>query len=442
MSPRRTQLPALLLVAALILAALTIPLAPAVAQTAEVTATEAPATTPGATPIEATLTLTVTSTPGTPTATPTPTLTPTATPTLTALQAQLVLANAYLEGKDYAHAAALFAAIAELDRGNAEALAGLKAALDGQAAATATAMAPTPTPEPPATPAPPKVTAMDAAWTKLADYGSTIVAGLLAVVLVYLLASAFRWLLYWLRELWLTRVRVLLRRSAILPGFLIGEFANGLEDGGANVPGIVSQALSEKLVMWNRLVHAKEVPVEPAPTLDLGGMGWLKILWSWILPPLRGYKVTGALLQSPTGAYQLSVQRTDLAHNRVDMSTTLEKRGASPETVFRAMAGEAAKWLVTPADMEASAAVVRGMRAVRGIGEEAMSLTPSEIFDQALELLLPVRQQVNQGAIDFGYARKQLQDAEALLSQLPEGSQLRRDVQDVITDLRRAVPAG
>ncbi len=203
MSPRRTQLPALLLVAALILAALTIPLAPAVAQNTEVTATEAPATTPGAAPIEATLTLTVTSTPDTPTATPTPTLTPTATPTFTALQAQLVLANAYLEGKDYAHAAALFAAIAELDRGNADALAGLKAALDGQAAATATAMAPTPAPEPAVTPAPSKVTAMDAAWTKLADYGSTIVAGLLAVVLVYLLANAFRWLLYWLRELWL-----------------------------------------------------------------------------------------------------------------------------------------------------------------------------------------------------------------------------------------------
>ncbi len=235
---------------------------------------------------------------------------------------------------------------------------------------------------------------------------------------------------------------MLLRRPAIQPGFLIGEFTNGLGDDGIHAPGIVAQALSEKLVMWNQLVHAKEVPVEPAPTVDLGGMSWLKILWSWILPPSRGYKVTGSLLQSPTGAYQLSVQRTDLAHNRVDMSTTLEKRGAAPETAFRAMAGEAAKWLVTPADMEASAAVVRGMRAVRGAGEEAMSLTPSEIFDQALELLLPVRQQVNQGAIDFGYARKQLQDAEALLSQLPEGSQLRRDVQDVITDLRRAVPAG
>jgi hypothetical protein len=354
----------------------------------------------------------------------------------------LALANTYLQGKDYAHAAAIFAAIAELDRGNAEALAGLKAALDGQTGTTATAMAPTPTPAPAATPAAPKVTAADAVWTKLRDYGSTVIAGLLAVVLVYLLANAFRWLLYWLRELWLTRVRVLLRRSAIQPGFLIGEFTNGLEDGGANVPGIVAQSLSEKLVMWNQLVQAKEVPVEPAPTLDLGGMGWLKILWSWILPPPRGYKVTGALLQSPTGAYQLSVQRTDLAHNRVNLSTTLEKRGASPETAFRAMAGEAAKWLLTPADMEASAAVVRGMRAVRGAGEEAISLTPSEIFDQALELLLPVRQQVNQGAIDFSYARKQLQDADALLSQLPEGSQLRADLQAVIADLRRAVPSG
>lgn len=442
MSPRRTQLPALLLVAALILAALTIPLVPVLAQNAPVTATEPPPATLDAAPAGAAVTLTVTATPGTPTVTPTPTLTPTATPTFTALQAQSALAQAYLDGKDYAHAAALFAAIAELDRGNAEALAGLKAALDGQTAATATAVAPAPTPEPPATPAPPTVTVLDAAWTKLSDYGSTVIAGLLAVALVYLLANALRWLLYWLREVWMTRVRVLFRRPAIQPGYLIGEFTNGLGEDGVHVPGIVTQALSEKLVLWNQLVQAREMPVEPAPTVDLGGMSWLKILWSWVLPPARGYRVTGALLQSPTGAYQLSIQRTDLGHNHVDMSTTLEKRGASPEAAFRALAGEAAKWLVTPADMEASAAVVRGMRAQRGAGEEAISLTPSEIFDQALELLLPVRQQVNQGAIDYGFARRQLEDAEKLLSQLPEGSQLRRELQGIIADLRLAVPGG
>ena len=54
-----------------------------------------------------------------------------------------------------------------------------------------------------------------------------------------------------------------------------------------------------------------------------------------------------------------------------------------------------------------------------------MALTPSEIFDQALELLLPVRQQVNQGAVDFNFARKQLADGEQLLTQLPDASQLR-----------------
>ena len=269
-----------------------------------------------------------------------------------------------------------------------------------------------------------------------------MIAALFVVVLVYLLANAFRWLLYGLREYWLTRGRSLLRRSTVQPGFLIGEFVNGLGADGVNVPAIVTQALVEKLMQWNQLVHAKEIPVEPAPALDLGGMGWLKILWNWILPPARGYKVTGMLTQSSTGDYQLSVQRTALAQNRVDLSKTLEKRGASPDIAFRSMANEIAKWLVTPADMAASEAVVRGMRAMRGVAEEATVLTPSEIYDQAVELLMPVRQQVNQGAIDFNSGRKHLADAEQLLTQLPDGSQLRSDLQDVIADLRKSVPAG
>ena len=128
------------------------------------------------------------------------------------------------------------------------------------------------------------------------------------------------------------------------------------------MPSIVAQALLEKLMQWNQLVQAREIPVEPSPALDLGGMGWLKIMWTWILPPARGYRVTGMLLQNPAGAYQLSVQRTVLAHNRVDLSKTLEKRGASPDDAFRAMASEIAKWLVSPADMAASEAVARGMQ--------------------------------------------------------------------------------
>jgi len=353
-----------------------------------------------------------------------------------------VLAQTYLDGKDFARAAALFAAVAEVDRGNASALAGLKAALDGQTAADAPTPAPTMTPAPIAAAQSATETAAGSVWSKLLNYGSTVVAGLIAVVLVYLLATAFRWLLYGARELWLTRIRLWLRRPAVQPGFLIGEFVNGLGDDSANMPSIVTQALLEKLMQWNQLVQAREIPVEPAPALDLGGMGWLKIMWTWILPPARGYRVTGMLLQNTAGAYQLSVQRTVLAHNRVDLSKTLEKHGASPDSAFRAMASEIAKWLVSPADMAASEAVARGMRASRDVSEAEVALTPSEIFDQALELLLPVRQQVNQGAVDFNFARKQLADGEQLLTQLPDASQLRGDLQGVVTDLRKSVPAG
>jgi len=424
MNPRRTRSLQFVLIVTLMLTALIIPVT--------VFAQDATPQTPAAAAV----------TPGTPTPTNTSAPTATATPTLTARQNQLVLAQTYLDGKDFARAAALFAAVAEVDRGNTVALAGLKAALDGQAAAAAPTSAPTSPPEPIAAPQTARETAAGSVWSKLINYGSTVVAGLIAVVLVYLLATAFRWLLYGARELWLTRVRPWFRHPAVQPGFLIGEFVNGLGADGVNVPGIVAQALVEKLMQWNQLVHAKEIPVEPAPALDLGGMGWLKIMWTWILPPARGYKVTGMLVQSPTGAYQLSVQRTALAHNRVDLSKTLEKRGASPDIAFRSMANELAKWLVTPADMASSDAVVRGMQTMRGVAEEAAVLTPSEIFDQALELLMPVRQQVNQGAIDFNSARKQLADAEQLLTQLPDGSQLRIDLQDVIDDLRKSVPAG
>jgi hypothetical protein len=430
MNPRRTRSLQYALIVTLMLAALIIP-ATVLAQDATVQPAGAQQT-PAAAEV----------TPGTPAPTLTPAPTATATPTFTALQNQLVLAQTYLDGKDFARAAALFAAVAEVDRGNAVALAGLKAALDSQGVAAAPTPAPTSPSEPIAAPQPAVETAAGSVWSKLLNYGSTVVAGLFAVVLVYLLASALRWLLYGARELWLMRIRPWFRHPAVQPGFLIGEFANGLGDDSGNMPSIVTQALLEKLMQWNQLVQAREIPVEPAPALDLGGMGWLKIMWTWILPPARGYRVTGILLQNPAGAYQLSVQRTVLAHNRVDLSKTLEKRGASPDSAFRAMASEIAKWLVSPADMAASDAVARGMSAKRDVGEAEVMLTPSEVFDQALELLLPVRQQVNQGAVDFNFARKQLAEGEQLLTQLPDGSQLRGDLQGVVTDLRKSVPAG
>ena len=316
MNPRRTRSLQYALIATLMLTALIIP--------ATVFAQDATAQPAGAqqTPAAGEVT------PGTPAPTLTPAPTPTATPTFTALQNQLVLAQTYLDGKDFARAAALFAAVAEVDRGNAVALAGLKAALDGQAAAAAPTPAPTSPSAPIAAPQPAAETAASSVWSKLINYGSTVVAGLLVVVLVYLLASALRWLLYGARELWLMRIRLWFRRPAVQPGFLIGEFVNGLGDDSSNMPGIVTQALLEKLMQWNQLVQAREIPVEPSPALDLGGMGWLKIMWTWILPPARGYRVTGMLLQNPAGAYQLSVQRIALAHNRVDLSKTLEKRGA------------------------------------------------------------------------------------------------------------------
>ena len=184
MNPRRTRSLQYALIATLMLTALIIP--------ATVFAQDATAQPAGAQQTPAAGEMTT----GTPVPTLTPAPTPTATPTFTALQNQLVLAQTYLDGKDFARAAALFAAVAEVDRGNVVALAGLKAALDGQAAAAAPTPAPTSPSAPIAAPQPAAETAASSMWSKLSNYGSTVVAGLLVVVLVYLLASALRWSLY------------------------------------------------------------------------------------------------------------------------------------------------------------------------------------------------------------------------------------------------------
>lgn len=435
MSPRRTRKHAWLLAAPLILTLVAVLLAiPTQAQDATPVPTQAALLTE---------TSAAPGTPGTPTPTSTPTLTPTATPTLTELQSKLTLAQTYLAGKDYDQAATLFAAIAEEDRGNAEALAGLQAALDGKAMQLATMIAPLPTAAATAAPLPiptPAPTLGDAVSAKLREFLGTALAALALVVLIYLLANAIRWLLQVLREAWYLRALPLLKRPAVAPGYLIGEFTNGLGDTGANAARIVPLAMTEKLLAWNQLIQAKEVPVAPEPQLDLGGMSWLKVLWSWILPAPRGYRVSGVLSLNDEGAYQLAVQRTSLARNSVDRGATFEKPGFSPDTAFRALAGEAAKWLVNPEDIEASQAIVRGLRSVRG-ADEAMPLTASEVFDQALELLLPVRQQVNAGAVDYADARSRLRTAEGMLTQLPSGSGLRQDLQAAIANLHRSVPA-
>ncbi len=435
MSRRRTYVLAGPLFAALALVFVTLCIASA-STYAQVAATPPAADAASA---EITATVEITVTPGTPTPTATPTLTPTATPTLTDLQSRLLLANTYLQGRDYERAAQLFRGVAEEDRGNTEALAGLAAALEGSANEMATLMAPLPEPTPLPQPTAVTPTLADAAATKVREYAGSAIAVLLLIVALYLAAHLLRWLLAWLRELWYLRILPLLGRPAAEPGYLIGQFTNTLGGAGENAAALVPFALTDKLLAWNQLVQAKEAPVAAEPALDLGSMAWLKLFWRWILPAPRGYRVTGVLLPGARGAYRLAVQRIDLAHNNVERSATFELAGASPDVVYRDLAGEAAKWLVKPQDMEAAAASMRGLRSTRLQGQPDV-LSPSEIFDQALTLLLPVRQQVGQGAIDFGDARERLRQATELLADLPAESSLRADLEAVIADLHRQVP--
>jgi hypothetical protein len=392
------------------------------------------ATTPAGTPG-------VTGTSGTPTATRTPTLTPTPTATLTELDARLLIAQTFLDGKDYDTAAELFGEIADDTRGDPRALEGLNLALQGQASIMATQMAPFPgdiaTPVPIVTPVPPP-TLTQSLLSKVAEVGGWVLAAVLVVVLLYFAAALIRRALAWLRELWFMRILPLLGRPAVPPGFLIGDFANSVGAAGEGAAKIVPIAVTEKLIAWNQLVHDRQTPVEIAPDMDLGAMAWIRVFWNWILPRERGFRVNGTLLAGSAGAYQLAVQRTDLARNSVDRSAIFERRDSSPELAFRFMAGEAAKWLIAPGDIEAEQAVASVARAAG----EPQPLPASEVFDEALNLLLPVRQQVNQGLIDFPEARRRLSQAETMIRRLPAGSWLRAELSRVVAGLRKSVPEG
>lgn len=377
-----------------------------------------------------------TATAATPAPTRTPAPTPTPTATLTGLQNRLLLADVYLKGGEFARAEEIYAAILAEERGHPEALAGLKKAVEGKVSATATAAAPRPTPAPAATaPAP---TFGGTLAGKADEIIGTAVPILVLLLVLYLAGLVVRGLLFALREFFYLQVRPFFGRPALDRPFLIGEFAD--DTGLTNFSGdrLVAQTLADRLLEWNRLLQARENPVEPAPALELGGMAWIKVLWNWIVPPPRAFKVEGALWGQPT-AYRLAVRRIDLSTNSVDASRTFSSAQSTPEAAFQEMAAEAAKWIVHPADMEADAAVTAGMRAARG-AKAAAPLSVSEIYDEALRLLLPVRQQINQAAIDYADARDRLSQAARLLQDLPPGSALRADLQSIIADLQRHVP--
>jgi hypothetical protein len=376
---------------------------------------------------------------GTPAATGTPAPTPTATATLTDLQNRLALAKAYLDGKDYENAATLYSEIVQDSRGNADALQGLSAALAGMAAIQATQLAPLPTETPVPTPVEKSTTLASETRAKVSDFLALALALLLVVAILYLFSAFLRWLLTALRELWYTKILPLFSRPAVAPGFLINDFANLVGAPADSAVKVVPIAITQKLIAWNQLVQDKLVPVEMVPDVDLGAMAWLKVLWSWILPRPRGYRVNGTLLTGPAGLYQLAVQRTNLGRNSVDRTRLFESGAATASEAYVNMAEEAAKWLILPADLEADAAVA----AAKGFASATASpASASAVFDQALATLLPVRQQVNQGQVDFPDARRRMSEAEAMVAQLPSDSELRAELTRVIADLRKSVPGG
>jgi hypothetical protein len=377
---------------------------------------------------------------GTPTATRTPAPTSTATATLTMRQGQLLLAQAFLDGGDFAAAAKLFAALAEQNPGDPTAVPGLKAALHAQATATAAASAARPTP------APPSPTAVPAFGTTLSgqlrDLISTGLAGLVLVLLVYVLAKGIRRALVWAQEQWFTHVVAWLTGKSALPPILVGTFTDATGITGFQGAAIAAQALTEQLVVTGGSVPKWDATVEPAPSLELSGMSWIKVLWNWLLPAPRGYKVNGVLMQYPANTFRLTVERVELTSNSVDASHTFEDTGSLPQEAFRRMIELVAIWLRNPQDLEAELAAQQRQAAATakaGVPAAQANQATQQAFAQVLQNLREAHQLAGQGVTNYPLARGKLQQAEQLLSGLQASIALRKDLADAIQDLRKTV---
>jgi hypothetical protein len=282
--------------------------------------------------------------------------------------------------------------------------------------------------------------------SKVLDAFGFVVAALLLIALLYLLGAFLRWLLTALRELWYMRILPLFGRPAVAPGFLIGEFVSptvAAEESGIPIDAaqIIPIVITQKLTEWNQLVRDKQVPIELERERHTGPLACLRVLWAWVLPPPRGYRVTGTLLGGSTGGHRLAVQRTNLGRNSVDRSRIFESSMEPPAEAYRAMAGETAKWLVVPADIEADRVVATVRSARQGPDVQiSPAASASADFDEAIDLLLPVRQQVNQGMVDFPEGRRRLRAAQAMIAELPADSELRGELTRVVADLRKSVP--
>jgi hypothetical protein len=348
------------------------------------------------------------------------------------------LADAYLKAGQSAKAVELYSAILAQERGQPEALAGLKKALEGQAAMTATAVAPRLTVAP-ASPAPPAGPSFGSTFlSKIGDAAATVMPFLLVVLALYILSQALRWVIFALREFYYLKVFPFFRRPAQARPYLLGEFADSTGIQGFPGARIVTQRIIEKMLAWNQLIQARETAVEPAPPVELGSMAWIKVLWSWLLPPPRAYRIEGVLMGNQPGAYRLMIRRTDLSTNHVDASHTFESAGAgAPEPAFQALAELAAKWLCYPREIEAAPATPRVPLTADAASAEGAPASAAEVYDAALGLLLPVRQQADQGSIDYPDARERVRQANGLLRGLPDGSRLSADLKAVIADLNR-----
>ena len=150
-------------------------------------------------------------------------------------------------------------------------------------------------------------------------------------------------------------------------------------------------------------------------------MAWLRVFWAWILPPPRGYRVTGTLLERVRQAtQQLAVQRTNLgAQQRRPQPHLRERRWSQPAEAYRAMAGEAAKWLRAAGRHRSGSGGSDGP----GAGSRARrpAARPAHVFDEALDILLPVRQQVNQGTGRLpGWPAPAARRREAMIAATPD----------------------
>ncbi len=193
----------------------------------------------------------------------------------------------------------------------------------------------------------------------------------------------------------------------------------------------MGQTITEQLVSWSEGVQDElKTPVQ-LDSLDLSGMGWIKLLWGWIIPPQHGYRVRGVLTgtQSRTlsvvgGAVQPRREpggrQPDIRGGRRHSGRGVPRAGDRRHVLARDPGGQKAipGLLPGPARAPVPAGVAKSPTPEDAV-TAAPARSPGQNVSRALEILGQLRRQLERREIGAAQALAPLAEAQECVTALP-----------------------